>query len=265
MTSSRSFYKRVGELPPREAWKQPDSWVYIPVGSDRTHIKRSITKLRMPIDDRGFVKIEEAIAKVKDLFWEDYDWPITAEHLKPDIHHFYTDGEYYKPKYWDGDTTAFIFRELPVNKGKMFRSYHNVWHSVMNTVTIPPRENMAAQIEGWRVAVELFSAAVETVEGRGWFHARREDIRKNPSRLSRGRTYDEIGEEYLLSNFQSNFGRYAVALDQFNTAREQGLELPQVVSIDKQKPRPDHVIAKFGKIMRQQCVNYNDLIRGIAT
>lgn len=263
MGVARTTEVRATHLPPPEAWKEPDKWVYVSEIDDQVRAKPDIRKIAPPLDDRKFIKIDELMEEVLDLFWSDYDWR-SGDQLRTDIHHFYWPYEKFIPLQNGYVTLPYRFRENFANKGRMPRLTHNVIHEFTNEVDVPNQVDLQEFLDRAAIAVELFAAAQQTVFGRSMFRSRRDDVRRNPHRLSHGRTEDYIGEDYMRSNFERQFTRYAAALDRYNEIREDEFGLPVAVEIPKKRARPDTVIAAFGKVVRQNCVNYTDLILNAA-
>lgn len=108
-------------LPPADAWKVNPN---------------TLRRFYAPTDDRGFVLPDATVEVVKNLFEDDYEWPVDPRYqqTQPDVHHFHWVARQYSSTVYGGRTIPNRFRELATVKGLVPRQFHNVIH----TVTIPP-------------------------------------------------------------------------------------------------------------------------------
>ncbi len=196
-------------LPPPDAWKQPDRWL----NPDK------LEKFYAPTDDRRFVIPDATVETIRDLFWDDYEWPFDYRDLRtlPDDHHFHWEMDTYQPIHHGGSDVPAGFRELATNRGLMPRQFHNVIHHVTREPEMPCLDDMAEYIQSYMLAkrafTDLFAKAKQTVHAQRRFSVRREDVRNNPQRIN-GREHDEIGEAILASQFDEHFKKYKLLLEE---------------------------------------------------
>lgn len=194
-------------LPPREAWVEPERWLDGPV-----------EKLATPVDDRGFVKIDDTIELVKGFFVPGFEWQYTVgdPRTAPDEHHFYNEAEDYMPHLHDGDVTAWAFRALAVNIGYVPRQFHNALHHCLNKVPVPDSADMAHYIESYMIARSLLkdidTSAKNTLNAIWRIRTRRLDVAQNPDRIS-GKEYDVEGESSLLQFHRKHHTTYEKSLE----------------------------------------------------
>lgn len=248
--SSASF----PHLPPAWAWKNAERWLEDlgPSGQPRQ-------KIDLPTDDRGFIKTDEAVEIVKDLFIPSYQWIRDEKNpnTRLDDHHFYFDEEDYKPHNNHGSSIPSEFRELPPNIGTMTREIHCVFHHATNKVAMPEIDAMREFNERYHLAKQAFTnlhiAAEDTLQWHALRLARREDIRKNPWRIG-NRTEDTIGEEITGTKFKLHFSAYLSALEEFKVVEHKDVIVPgKKLRLDRVTPQQ---IIRIGKIVTLRAVDY---------
>lgn len=247
-------------LPPRWAWKDPNRWLK-PLEENE--------KIPLPVDDRGFVKTHEAVETVKDLFVDDYIWRHDSENFetRPDDHHFYYFEEDYK-RYSQqlaavDDPRASVpieFRGNPNNIGTMFRHAHNVFHHLSLRPDMPELDAMDEYLDRYKIAKQIFTrlllASEETLEVQRLKIKRRDNVRRRPETVKDG--VDTAGQQYFQSEFESNFGSYQKALQEFMS-----VDNPDIIMLRGQlkleRPTP-HQIVRIGKIATKRAVDFRPLL-----
>lgn len=248
-------------LPPPEAWKRPDIWL--------DPERRAENRFYLPVDDRQFVIPDASIELVLELFDPDYRWPVDPNHpeTRPDIHHFYWEHERYKAANFGGNTIPMDFCELPSNKGKMPRMFHNVLHDITREPIMPLLADMKAHIRAYMLARQAFAEVVKSArlaaEQQKNFPVRRKDVARNPGRLS-GRREDVVGEEILASLFDRHFRDYrrrleAILASSTLVAAEVAPLFPEVSQLPS-KMKPHVAVKKIGRLSTFKAVNYMPLI-----
>lgn len=246
-------------LPPPEAWRRPDDWIDTNTG----YVKPGVKKMRLPLDDRLFVKTDEAVEMVKGLFWEDYEWQVNPRdpELMPDDHHFQHARRLYLPDNHDGSVIPLRFRELPTRIGRMPRQVHNAFHDLTEQPPIPEIDAMAEYVDSYHLVrsafSKLFKAAHQTVEAQKLFPARRQDIMRNPDRLA-DRSHDDIGEAFLASHFARHHKEYKLALEDFSNIKHLDFVPESVRAIERSTP--NQVAKALGKVVSRTCVDYVPVI-----
>lgn len=241
-------------LPPASAWKDPERWL-----GDINSRNQPRKKLDVPVDDRGFVKPDETIEMVKELFVSSYEWvrdPTNPE-TRLDDHHFYFDEEDYKAIHHNGSTIPMRFREQAPNIGTMQRNLHNAIHHTTNKPAIPEIDAMDEYNIRYLIAKQAFSnlheAATNTLQAQHFRWARRQDIKRNPWRLGE-RDEDLVGEQYNESQFKRHFSAYLDALEKFQKIDNKDIIVPgKKIKLERATP---HQILRIGKIVARQAVNY---------
>lgn len=157
-------------------------------------------KIPTPLDERGLIDVSHLIVDVKATVNQSYEWPPGLS-----VHHIYWPGFWYP--YEKGDTRSpGTFRNLPIHKALVLRTFENWLHLVTLPPKIPEVEVMENQIEAWTVAKELFKAARKTVQWQRLARRRRELIAANPNIVDEGfNGEDIIGEEVMHEIFEKNF------------------------------------------------------------
>lgn len=250
-------------LPPPEAWKKPDRYVDLSTGLALPY--RS--QLVLPVDDRGFVKIDAAIEEVKDhFFWNDYDWPYTPgdPETAPDEHHFYYDEADYSPATNGGSYVPLKFRTQPTHIGSMPRQFHNMLHDFTARPEKPEIEEMAQNVDAYKLALQalrkLYESAKETVAIERRFASRRQSLQNGT--IKPHSSDDQIGQDFLRSAFAVHFRSYSDAVDIFRRTDAKELVHGSVASIEV--ARRKHVATHLGKFISRQHINCTPLIRGAA-
>lgn len=231
MTRERDDFICPPHLPPHDAWKvNPNTF------------KRFLA----PTDDRGFVLPDATVEVVKNLFEDDYEWPIDRRHQQaaPDIHHFHWIAHQYSPVAYSGRSTTIPnkFRELPTVKGLVPRQFHNVIHKV----TLPPLQprlgDMARHVEAYDIAKRLFTSAANTSTVQ----------RQITSRLVAD--VDEVANDILIDRLNRQFRGYRRNRELLIGAA--GLQLLRLDDPKFQKRKPREIAQLLGKQVRFTETNY---------
>lgn len=218
-------------LPPLDAWKVNP---------------KTLKRFYAPTDDRGFVLPDATVELVKDLFEDDYEWPIDRRYqqTQPDVHHFHWIAHQYTPIAYDGRTTSIPnrFRELPTVKGLMPRQFHNVIHKV----TLPPKQprlpHMARHVQAYDIARRLFTSAANTSTVQ----------RQITSRLAAD--VDEVANTILVDRLRRQFEGYHKNMELLIGAA--GLQALQVEDPKFKKRKPREIAQLLGRQVRFSEINY---------
>ena len=223
-------------LPPRDAWAvDPDK----------------LRKFYAPVDDRGFVMLEETIETVKELFDPEYTWPVDErfQQAKPDLHHFHWVARMYDPSYHDGNRVPIQFRELPTVKGILPRQFHNVMHAVTLPPKMPEYEDMERHYNSYMLARQLFRTAQAAARTRHRFAE---------SRIV-GDSRDEIANEMLIQKFDRQFQGYREAIERLMD--EEGLETLRLDIKDLPRRKPHEVVKLLGRAVVSREINFVPLFK----
>ena len=179
-------------LPPIDAWKIDPS---------------KIRRFYAPTDDRGIVLPDATVEVVRELFEEDYVWPMsgTSQAEKPDIHHFHWMARQYSPEQFNGRTVPARFREIPTLKGVMPRQFHNVIHEVTLPPAMPKYIHMKQHLQAYHLAGQLFKSAEKTIDAHARFRVRR---------ASRQYDDNEVADKILQNAFDRQFRGYRMSIEQ---------------------------------------------------
>jgi hypothetical protein len=243
-------------LPPNEAWRQPDKWIDTKTG----HALYDIKKLELPTDNRGIVRVDEAVAYVKgELFWDDYDW---LEHPGWfDAHHFHFTEADYSPENNDGSLIPKRFRETPTLIGWGTRTFHNVLHEYTERPAMPDRDAMEEYIQSYLLAHKIFSglinAAKNATAAQDMFAVRERTLRSgNVEPLYAD---DRVAQEIMIDTFSRHF----LAFHEQRLKALALIERERIFNVTKPtlEGKP-HVVAKrLGKVVTRGSVNLVDLLK----
>jgi hypothetical protein len=224
-------------LPPRDAWKvNPDT----------------LRKFYAPVDDRGFVLPDATVETVKELFEDDYEWPIDPRHqeTRPDVHHFHWVARRYDPKEFNGRTVPQRFRELPTVKGVVPRQFHNVIHEITLPPAMPRYKDMSRHVRAYQIAHWLFTSASRASEMQGAFSNVVAD------------SHDNIGNEILIHQFDRQFRGYRMNMERLVGAA--GLETLRLDDAKFARRKPHEVARMLGRVVRTREINYVPLFKTAA-
>jgi hypothetical protein len=245
-------------LPPSEAWRSPDKWIDTKTGL----VRPDASTLILPTDDRGFLRPDQVVGIVNEVFfWDDYDWPFTPgdKETEPDDHHFYYDAQEYEPKNNEGSITARLFRNLPPVIGRMPRQFHNTIHDLTTKPEIPDREDMEAYYQSYRLAERafkrLFLSATKTSIAARQFSQRRSSIASGLIQTND----DEIGEAILRSFFDKHFVSYSEAIQTFRTVPDKHIIDPNFHLIERSNRQVQVKI--LGKVVSRKHINFISTLR----
>lgn len=147
-----------------------------------------------PVDDRGIVEIDRLLLTVKDKIEPD---ELFVPGEGTDVHHFY----YPEARYETELEQA--FRELPPNKGRLPRGFHEILHEVTSPSLVPDEAVMRGFCESWAIAESLLRAARQI---------KRHEKRSNKvvdfalHRLHEGTIAEDVVEDVLNRHFAKNRG-----------------------------------------------------------
>lgn len=237
MAEGEQAFARPSHLPPRDAWK---------VNPDR------LRKFYAPTDDRGFVLPDATVEKVRELFEDDYEWPIDSryEETRPNVHHFHWTERQYSPQIYGGLLIPRRFRELPSVKGILPRQFHNVIHAVTLPPDVPLYLDMAQHVEAYTLARQTFQSATRTVAAHARFGVLEEALTESE---------DVIANEMLISAFDRQFRDYKADIERFVGAA--GLESLRLNDPKFAKRKPHEVKRLLGRVVRMNETNYVPLFR----
>lgn len=240
-------------LPPFEAWKEPEKYLAYKDG----RLKKSIPKIEIPADDRGFVKIDEFIKTVTtELFHPDFEWKYTKGDLttQPDEHHFYYFDEMYKPRNNDGSKIPSQFRALPIHIGWMPRQFHNVLHAVTERPEMPQMDDMEEFLQSYLIAhsafKRLFITAKNTVEAAQMFPILRS--RYQTGTVKPKDEDDSIGEAYMRDFFARHYKSYSDAIDEYYETERKEIVYQEHEGL--KVTRPQLVVRKLGQVVNRKHV-----------
>lgn len=207
-------------LPPRDAWKvNPDT----------------LRRFYAPTDDRGFVMPEATVEVVKNLFEDDYIWPVDPRYqqTQPDIHHFHWLARAYSPNWFQQRTVPEKFRELPSVKGVLPRQFHNVIHEYTLPPQMPKYHAMEQHINAYQIARWLFYSAERATRAQSLFAA---DSR------------DEVANDILVTMFDRQFRGYRMNMERLIGAA--GLETLHLDDPKFIKRKPHEIVKLLSKQVR---------------
>ena len=261
-TPQSESYASYLHLPPREAWKNPDKWLQ-PLRPDQ--------KLNLPLDDRGFVKTDNAIDMVMDLFKPTYKFEYDPDNFetRDDVHHFYGTYRMYVTAREEliaaGNPHDFVpmqFRNNPNNMGLIHRHLHNTFHLKSNLVPMPEIEPMAEYLERFRIGKQILNktvkAAEETIKWDKHRMQRRLSVTARPEVINNAEI-DAYGEMVLNDLYNRHFGSMVRAIDELRSIGSQEIMMPNgPLVIDSPDP---HKIIAIGKAASRNAINYTEQIR----
>ncbi len=147
-----------------------------------------------PVDDRGIVEVDRLLLTVKGRMRSD-ELYLPGEGT--DVHHFYYPEARYKTN------LEFEFRELPPNKGRLPRGFHQRLHEATSPPLMPEYEVMKSFCESWDIAESLLRAARQIKR-----HERKANkvVDYAFRRLDKGTIEEEVVEDVLERHFAKNKG-----------------------------------------------------------
>lgn len=239
-------------LPPPEAWIEPERWIDLSTGLPNK--KRAL----IPVEYAdGLIDIDAFISSISStLFKEEYEWPYNPRdpQTRPDDHHFYFTKNEYDPLFHKGDDRPQVFRELPINLGRVPRQFHNVIHDFTEKPKMPDDTLMHDYIRTYHLAhaafKNLYTSAKSTLYAMGQFPARRQTIAKNLITPKYGN--DLIGEEILRRRFSKHFSNYERAVDHY--LETEGKEIVYKEHETLKVTRPQVVVRKIGSVVSQKSI-----------
>lgn len=209
-------------------------------------------RIPTPVDHRGLIQIDRLIQDVKNTIDPNYRWPIGLS-----VHHFYWPAAWYPyDKNVPGSDNPATFRNLPMHKGLVIRTFENWLHKVTLPPPIPEPEVMEYQVEAWMVARDLFRMARKTVIWEKRAERRRKLIARNPGIIREGfNGVDIIGEEIMHEVLDKNFRGFEKQL----LKQEQIPEEFRIIDIGG---TPRAVATDLGKLMTKTSLH---LVQSIAS
>lgn len=159
-------------------------------------------RIPTPVDDRGLIVVEQLISDVKQTVDPSYVWPQGVS-----VHHFYWPAAWYQyEQSASGRDNPATFRNLPIHKGLVLRTFENWLHKVTLPAETPDPEVMSFMVDSWVVARDLFKTARKTVQWEKRARRRRELITNNPEIIKEGfNGIDIIGEEIMQEVLEKHF------------------------------------------------------------
>jgi hypothetical protein len=238
--------------PPPEAWVDPERWLDLGTGLAKGKAER----LPVPYAN-GLIDIDVFISSVSsELFQPSYKWPYTPNYseTRPDNHHFYYTSRDYKPDHYGGDERPEIFRQLPVNIGRMPRQFHNAIHDFTDKPDVPNEELMHDYIHSYSLAhmafKNLYISAKHTLDAMGLFPVRRQNI---VGGLVTPKHHDDaIGEEILRQRFKKHFSSYQRAVESYLETEDKQIFYKEHETL--KVTRPQIVVRKIGAVVSRRSV-----------
>ncbi len=147
-----------------------------------------------PVDDRGIVDVDRLLLTVKGRMSPD---ELFLPGEGTDVHHFYYPEARYRTD------LEFEFRELPPNKGRLPRGFHEKLHESTSPPLMPDSEVMKSFCESWAIAESLLRAARQIKR-----HERKSNKMVDYAfkRLDKGNIEEEVVEDVLERHFAKNRG-----------------------------------------------------------
>lgn len=205
-----------------------------------------------PVDDRGLIDIPQLIQDVKATIDPSYVWP-------PDlsVHHFYWPAVWYPvDKSALASTNPSVFRNLPIHKGLVLRTFENWLHKVTIPPEMPKPEVMQYRVEAWTVASDLFKMARKTIQWEKRARRRRELLLANPSILPDDfEGVDIIGEEIMHEVLERNFRGF-----EYQLLRQE--RIPEAFRIMDISGSPERIAQNLGRVVARPSLH---LVHSIAS
>lgn len=196
-------------------------------------------RIPTPVDDRGLIIVDQLITDVKETIDSLYEWPEGVS-----VHHFYWPAAWYSyDRSLSSNQNPATFRNLPVHKGLVLRTFENWLHKVTIPPEIPEPEIMAYRVDAWLVARDLFKMARKTVQWEKRARRRRMLIAKNPNIINEGfNGIDVIGEEIMAEVLDKNFRGFEHQLQKQE-------RIPEEFRLFDITGSPQQIATNLGKVM----------------
>ncbi len=255
-------------LPPPHAFKEPEKWLRkIPYEE----------KLTLPVDDRGFLKTDEAIRSLLDEFDPDYRWEYMPDvpESAPDKHHKY----FYRNDFY---RLSLRLQEMGVQNWKMpmkFRDnpsnillipglFHNFWHHASQKVGKPeydddPQRLVKLELEDMseflvhfnlakRALLTASKSAANILRIEGQATARSDDMLRRFGPEGN----DPVGDAFIKDSLERYFRGYKMGIQALQSGARLDLIFPpgeQVVI----EPEPTYEqIIQIGQKSVRGAINY---------
>ncbi len=246
-------------LPPKEAWKEPTKWLGFVHPDDR---------ITLPVDDRGFVQVDNAFDQVMDLFHDSYKWEFNPDDFRtvPDLHHYY----YYYSEWQKWSTelaesddplehesakNVVDFRNNATNIGLMLRGIHNTIHHVTKKPQKPALEHINEYITHYKLAHQAFSkittAAEKVLESNDSIALRESTVTTNPELIGGQGAVDIVGQEILEDKLNRRYNYLHQSLLEFTKKQSNEIVMPNGEKICIDISTPLETIVALGKRARK--------------
>lgn len=217
---------------------QITSFETLPPPDARLHDPRRDGYIPTPVNDLGLVDIPRLINTVKETVDPGYEWPTGLS-----VHHFYWPMHLYPHTTGDDHCSPATFRQIPVHKGLVLRTFENWLHAITEPPAMPDQEVMDYRVEAWLVARDLFRTARTTIQWERRAKRRRELIATNPDIIPAGfNGADIIGEEIMHEVLEKHFRAFEKHLDRQN-------RIPEELRIVDISGSPDEIARSLGKVV----------------
>lgn len=189
--------------------------------------------------DTGLIDITSLIETVKSTVDPSYQWPRGLS-----MHHFYWPGANYastaEPESRFAPAT---FRNIPVHRGLVLRTFENWLHTITEPPEIPSPEVRDYRVMAWHVARDLFKTARKTVQWERMAQRRRTLIAENPQIIPAGfNGVDVIGEEIMQEVLERHFRVFELQLTRQD-------DIPEALRIVDLSGSPKEIAASLGKVV----------------
>ncbi len=161
-------------------------------------------------DERGLLLIDDLISSVASTIDPSYKWQ-----GETNVHHFYwPDVEYIYQRDGDMYDNPSLFRNLPIHKGLLPKTFHAWLHLITEPPIQPDPDIMQYRNEAWVVVKDLYEMARLTVVTEKQTRRRRLQIQRDPSVLPiEFNGVDLIGEAIMQETLERNFKGYEHQLE----------------------------------------------------
>jgi hypothetical protein len=172
------------------------------------------------------------------------------------VHHFYWPAAWYPyDRAMVSAENPALFRNLPIHKGLVLRTFENWLHKITLPPEMPEKEVMVYRVDAWLVARDLFKMARTTVQWEKRARRRRELIIENPAIIKEGfNGIDVIGEEVMHEVLEKHFRGFEHQLQKQE-------KIPEEFRLLDITGTPRQVATDLGKIMTRSSLR---LVQSIA-
>lgn len=218
--------------------------------SPAEYLKPEVRNARFetPVDERGLVIIPDFINLVKSLVIPEYDW---EDGRKPDTHHvYYPEWRYLFPH----NPKLRIFRELPIHKLYVQRSFHELSERMIIPANVPHMDVVEHTIRSYKIAEPLYQSAHGLVRIPRSMRDRKAAVTSGKVKPRDGDS-DRSARRYFQKIYDDCSKRFESKLRELESIPSEF----RLVDLDQTGDSPHAIATNLGRVGLVQAMNHNRL------